>query len=48
MEGEALGPVKAGCPGVGEYKGQEVGVGALVNRGKEGIGGFQRGNHARV
>ena len=45
MGGEALGPVKALCPSVGECQGQEVGVGGLVSRGRrEGIGDFQRGN----
>ena len=34
MGGEALGPVKALCPSVGECHGQEVGVGGLVNRGR--------------
>jgi hypothetical protein len=35
--GEALGPVKALCPSVGECQGQEVGVGGLESRreGKE-------------
>jgi hypothetical protein len=33
MGGEAFGPVKALCPSVGEYQGQEVGVGELVRRG---------------
>jgi hypothetical protein len=45
MGGEALGPVKALCPSVGECQGQEVGVGVLVSRGREeGIrrGGFRR------
>jgi hypothetical protein len=49
MGGEALGPVKARCPSVGECRGQKVGVGGLVRggegeeRGKE-EGVFQRGN----
>ena len=48
MGGEALGPVKALCPSVGECQGQEAGVGGLVSRGSwEGIGGFQRGNQER-
>ena len=48
MGGEALGPVKVLCPSVGECKGQEVGVGGLLSRGKgEGIEGFQRGNQER-
>jgi hypothetical protein len=47
-EGEALGPVKALCPSVGECQGQEVGVSGLVSReSREGIGGFQRGNQER-
>jgi hypothetical protein len=36
MGGETLGPVKVLCPSVGEFEGQEVGVGGLVggrNRG---------------
>ena len=33
MRGEALGPVKALCPSVGECHGQEAGVGGLVGRG---------------
>jgi hypothetical protein len=41
--GEALGPVKALCPSVGECQGQEAGVGGLVSRGR----GFQRGNQER-
>jgi hypothetical protein len=45
MGGEALGPVKALGPSIGECQGQEAGVGGLGNRGrKEGIGDFQRGN----
>ena len=48
MGGEALGPVKALCPSVGECQGQEAGVGRLVSRGREeGVGGFQRGNQER-
>jgi hypothetical protein len=36
---EALGPVKALCPSVGEYQGQEPGVGGLMIRGRwQGIG----------
>ena len=34
MEEEALGPVRALCPGVGECQGQEEGVGGLVSRGR--------------
>jgi hypothetical protein len=48
MGGEALSPVKALCPSVGEFQGQEVGVGGLVTGGRgEGIRGFQRGNQER-
>ena len=48
MEGEALGPVKAGCPSVGECQDREVGVGGLVSRRRgDGIGGFWRGNQER-
>jgi hypothetical protein len=43
MGREALGPVKALCPSVGECRGQEAGVGGLVNGGGGGDGGFQRG-----
>jgi hypothetical protein len=39
MEGEALYPMKALCPNVGECQAQEAGVGGLVSRGKrEGMG----------
>ena len=48
MGGEALGPVKVLCSSVGDFQGQEAGVGGLVSRGEgEGIGGFQRGNQER-
>jgi hypothetical protein len=48
MGGEALGPVKALCPSVEEYQGQEAGVGGLMNRWRgERIGGFWRGNQER-
>ena len=50
MGGEALGPVKALCPSVGECQVQEAGVGGLGSRGEEGRvlgGGFQRGNQER-
>ena len=30
--GEALGPVKVLCPSIGEWQGQEAGVGGLVSR----------------
>ena len=46
MGGEALSPVKALCPSVGECQGQEAGVGGLVSRGRgEGIRGFQKGDY---
>jgi hypothetical protein len=38
--GEALCPVKAQCPSLGECQDREAGVGGLVIR--DGIGGFQR------
>jgi hypothetical protein len=41
MGGEALVPVKALSPRVGECQGQEAGVGWLVSRGK-GEGGGDR------
>ena len=45
MGREAVGPVMVLCPSMGEYLGQEAGVGGLVNRGsREGIGDFQNGN----
>jgi hypothetical protein len=34
MRGEALCPMKALCPSVGECQGQEAGVGRLVSRGR--------------
>ena len=44
MGGEALGPVKALCPSVGEGQGQEAGVDELVSRGRgEGMGVFRDG-----
>jgi hypothetical protein len=39
MGGEALGPVKALWPSIGECQGQEVGVGGLGSGGG-GIGDF--------
>ena len=45
MGGEALSPVKALCPSVGECQGQEAGMGGLVRRGRGwviGGGGFRR------
>ena len=48
MGGEALGPVKALSPSVGECQGQEAGVSGLVSRGRGwGIGGFWRRNQER-
>jgi hypothetical protein len=45
MGAEALGPVKILCPSIGEFQGQEEGVGRMRSREKsEGIGDFQRGN----
>jgi hypothetical protein len=43
MEGEALGPVKALCPRVGECQGQKVGVGGLVSREGGGDRQFSEG-----
>jgi hypothetical protein len=48
MGGEAFGPVKVLCPGIGECLGQEAGVGGLGSRERrERIGDFQRGNQER-
>ena len=48
MGGEALGPVKALWPSVGEGQGQEASVGGLVSRGRgKGDGNFQKGNQER-
>jgi hypothetical protein len=54
MEGEALGPVKAWSPSVGECQDRETRVGGLVgkhphrSRGMgDRIGSFQRGNQDR-
>ena len=48
MRGEALGLVKAQCPGVGECQDREAGVGGLVSREKgDDMRGFQRGNEER-
>jgi hypothetical protein len=48
MGGEALGPVKALCPSVGECQEQEVGVGRLVSKGRgKVIGGFGGGGEIR-
>ena len=41
MGSEALGPMKARCPNVGECQDREVGMGVLVSRGRgDRIGGF--------
>jgi hypothetical protein len=39
MGGEALDPVKVLCPSIGEFQGQEAGVGGLVSGG--GGGGLE-------
>jgi hypothetical protein len=44
---EALGPVKALCPSIGECQGLVAGVGELVSRGRGSIGDFQRANEER-
>jgi hypothetical protein len=45
MGGEALDFVKVLCPSIGKCQVQEVGVCALVNRGRgKAIGDFWRGN----
>jgi hypothetical protein len=45
MGGEALGPVKALCPIIRDFQGQE---GGLMSRGMgKKIGGFRRGNEER-
>jgi hypothetical protein len=45
MGGEVLGPVKVLCSSIGEFLGQEEGVGGLVSRERrEGMGDFRRGN----
>ena len=43
MGGEALGPMKALRPSVGECQGQEAGVGGLGSREWGGDGGFLEG-----
>jgi hypothetical protein len=48
MGGEAFGPIKALCPSIGEFQGQEVGVGGLVSRGRgQGMGVFGRETRKR-
>jgi hypothetical protein len=43
MGGEALGPLKALFPSIGEYHGQEPGVGELESRGRGEEWGFSEG-----
>jgi hypothetical protein len=43
MGGEALGPMKASCPSVGECQGLEAGVSGLVGGGCGGDRGFLEG-----
>ena len=44
MRGEALDPVKALCPSVGECQDREARVGGLVSQGRvDGIGGILEG-----
>jgi hypothetical protein len=44
MGGEAFCPMKALCPSMGEYQGQEVGmVGLVIRRRQERIGSFLEG-----
>jgi hypothetical protein len=43
MGGEALDPVKALCPSVGECQDQEAGVGRLVSKGRQVEIGLFRG-----
>jgi hypothetical protein len=48
MGEEALNPVKVLRPSIGEYQGQEAGVGELVSMGGgEEIGGFLMRNQER-
>jgi hypothetical protein len=50
MGGKVLGPLKALCPSIGECQNREASVGELVSRGgrgKDQIGGFQRGSKER-
>ena len=44
MGGEALGPVKALCPSIGECQDQESGVGELGSKGRGVDRGFLEGN----
>jgi hypothetical protein len=47
MGGEALGPVKALCPSVGECQGQDMLVGGLVSRRSCGDRGFSEGKSGK-
>ena len=48
MGGEALGPVKAGCPSVGECQDRESRVDGLVSIvRRDGIGDFERGKEEK-
>ena len=48
MGTDTLGLVKALFPSVGEFQGQEAGVGGLVSSGRgDVIGGLYRGNEGR-
>jgi hypothetical protein len=48
MGGEALCPMKAVCPSVGECQGHKVGVGGLLSRGRGYVESvFWRGNQKR-
>jgi hypothetical protein len=45
MGGEGLSSVKVLCPSIGDFQGQEEGVGGLGSRRRgKGIGGFWREN----
>ena len=48
MGGEALGPVKAQCPSVGECQDRKRGMGGLVSRRRgDGMGGGVQGGRMR-
>jgi hypothetical protein len=48
MGGEALGPMKAQCPSVGECQDRKAGVSGLVSRGRvDVIVAFWRGNKGK-
>ena len=49
MRGEALGPVKAPCPSVGECQDREGVVGRWINRGRGyGMGAFKGGRQKGI